>query len=147
MPTCCIFLCSKLLGKSHLWGVHLQQAIAAEQFRSYWGITICRARSASKVVGNSKQEPSMCLKQIVDGAMFLKASLHGIKRKPGALGGGAAPLICKQNAFSRVLRRSIWVLSLLARCCLKRSCTGLRRARVGVDEAQHLQTECLYDGC
>ena len=33
--------------------------------------------------------------------MFLKASLHGLKRKPGGLGGGggAAPPICKHNVF------------------------------------------------
>ena len=36
---------------------------------------------------------------LVHGAMFLKASLHGLKRKPGGLGGGAAPPICKHNVF------------------------------------------------
>ena len=35
---------------------------------------------------------------LVHGAMFLKASLHGLKRKPGGLGGRSPP-ICKHNVF------------------------------------------------
>ena len=34
---------------------------------------------------------------LVHGAMFLKASLHGLKRKPG--GFGSPPPICKHNVF------------------------------------------------
>ena len=38
---------------------------------------------------------------LVHGAMFLKASLHGLKSKTGGLGGGggAAPPICKHKVF------------------------------------------------
>ena len=35
---------------------------------------------------------------LVHGAMFLKASLHGLKRQRGGWGGGGqAPPICKHN--------------------------------------------------
>ena len=35
---------------------------------------------------------------LAHGAMFLKASLHSLKRKPGVGGGGGwAPPICKHN--------------------------------------------------
>ena len=37
---------------------------------------------------------------LLHGVMFLKASLHSLKRKPGVGGGGGwAPPICKHNVF------------------------------------------------
>ena len=53
------------------------------------------------------------------GSGFLKTSLHGIKKR----GVGGAPHL--QIPLSRVLRWSIWVLSLLVRRYLKRLCGGL----------------------
>ena len=60
----------------------------------------------------------------ITGSGFLKTSLHGVKKKAGGLGGGAAPPPL-QTPLSRVLRGSIWVLSLLVRRYLKRLCAGL----------------------
>ena len=40
--------------------------------------------------------------KLVDDAMFLKESLHGVKRKPGGDGGGATappPPICTHDVF------------------------------------------------
>ena len=47
-----------------------------------------------QVYNNYAREASL-----VDDAMFLKESLHGVKRKRGGLGGGAAPPICTHDVF------------------------------------------------
>ena len=63
-----------------------------------------------KVYNNYAREASL-----VDGAMFLKASLHGGKRKRGSWGGGRSPPICKHDIFiTRSQKVHIWLLVLLA---------------------------------
>ena len=42
---------------------------------------------------------------LVQGAMFLKASLHGLKGQRGGWGGGAAPPICKHNVVMTASER------------------------------------------
>ena len=46
------------------------------------------------------------------------------KKKPGGVGGGAAPPFANTTSLWRVLRGSIWVLSLLAGWCSKRPCSA-----------------------
>ena len=48
-----------------------------------------------QVYNNYAREASL-----VDDAMFLKESLHGVKRKAG-VGGGAAPPICTHDVSER----------------------------------------------
>ena len=49
--------------------------------------------------------------KLVDDAMFLKESLHGVKRKPGGDGGGATapppPPFAHTTSLSRVLKGAI----------------------------------------
>ena len=65
-----------------------------------------------QVYNNYAREASL-----VDDAMFLKESLHGVKRKRG-VGGGAQPAappppFAHTTSLSRVLKGAIWVLFLL----------------------------------
>ena len=61
----------------------------------------------------------------ITGSGFLKTSLHGVKKKRGWGEGGAAPPPHLQTPLSRVLRGSLWVVSLLVRRYLKRLCGRL----------------------
>ena len=67
----------------------------------------CQHDGIEKLYNNCAREASLA-----DGAMFLKASLHGAKRK--RLVGGSPHPFANTKPLSRVLSRSIWVLSLLA---------------------------------
>ena len=49
-----------------------------------------------------------CEASLVDGAMFLKASPHGAKRK-GRVGGAQPPPFANTTPLSRVLKGSIWL--------------------------------------
>ena len=60
----------------------------------------CQHDGFEKLFNNDAREASR-----VDGAMFLKASLRGVERKRGGLG-GQPPAICKHK--SRVLKGSIY---------------------------------------
>ena len=44
---------------------------------------------------------------LVHGAMFLKASLHGLKRKAGGLGGAQPPPLADTTFLSRILMGSV----------------------------------------
>ena len=72
---------------------------------------------------------------LLDGAMFLKASLHCLKRQRGGVGGGggaAAPDFQTQRlAHGRMILEAVL-------CVYK-------KAGVGVDATPlHLQAECLH---
>ena len=64
----------------------------------------CQHDGIEKLYNSRAREASLA-----DGAMFLKASLHGVKRKRGVWGGFA-----NTTSLSWVLKGSIWVLFLLA---------------------------------
>ena len=80
---------------------------------------------AKKKRGGGWGAPPPFTNIFITGSGFLKTSLHGVKKKEGRGwgGGGAQPHL--QTPLSRVLRGSIWVLSLLVRRYLKRLCGGL----------------------
>ena len=49
---------------------------------------------SARVGGGGDAAPHACMifeTVLVDGTMFLKANLHGVKRKAGELGGGRSP--------------------------------------------------------
>ena len=84
----------------------------------------------NKARGLGGCSPSICLHErfekaynnylletvLVDGTMFFKASLHGVKRKRGVGGGRSPPPppFANTMSLSRVLRGSIWLLFLPA---------------------------------
>ena len=97
----------------------------------------CNAKKRGGVGGNAT--PHLQTDSLYDGAIFLKDSLHGKKKGVGVGGGRSPPPPHLQTSFpgfwvfenlhlltplSRVLKGSIWVLSLLVRRYLKRLCGG-----------------------
>ena len=97
----------------------------------------CQHDGIEKLYNSRAREASLA-----DGAMFLKASLHGVKRKRGVWGG-----LCKHNLFvmgsERVYMGSVFagrvILDVALHSLKKHGGWGGRRP-------PNLQTDCLHDG-
>ena len=57
-------------------------------------------------------------------AMFLKESLHGVKKNAGLGAGAQPPPFARTTSLSHVLKGAIWVLFLLAGWYLTWRCTA-----------------------
>ena len=77
---------------------------------------------------------------LVHGAMFWKASLHGLKRRRGVEGGTASP-ICKHNVLmtgsARVHMGSVFAGQTIPEAIL-------HSIKKNEDAPPELETDCLY---